>query len=108
MHSRNIIKQGLEDQDLSKLQVVITGFGGASIGRSSDNDAGSALEFLSGTYISPILRWYSEDFGAFTDAFDQWIDWNWNDWIREYSEDIQNTTPYMESIWWDFLHLDSE
>lgn len=32
------------------------GFGDASIGRLRDNDAESALEFLSGTYVSPILR----------------------------------------------------
>jgi len=68
IHPRNIIIQGLEDKDLSKLQVVIIDFGSADVGYSCyKDDLEAEMEILAGTYISPILRWHSEDINPLTE-----------------------------------------
>lgn len=79
------------------------GFGDASIGRLRDNDAESALEFLSGTYVSPILRWGSEDLVHL-----RTLSISGSTGIGMIGLGSKGITPYMESIWWDFLPLDSE
>ena len=96
---RNIIIQGL-GSDPSKLQIVFVDFGSADIGRLCDPVVCKIENcLLPGTYISPILRWDGDNVNPLTDDFEAWIDWDWNDWLREeYSEDIEGITPYMESL----------
>lgn len=108
IHLRNIIIRGLEDKDSSKLRIVIIDFGNADIGRSNDKeDPEAELELLPGTYISPILRWHSEEINPFRMPFEKWIDWDWENWLQEvYSDGIKGITPYMESVRWDFLQPD--
>lgn len=65
--------------------------------------------FLPGTYISPILRWDSENINPLTDEFETWIDWDWNSWLREeYSHDIEGITPYMKSVFLFHIELAPE
>lgn len=62
IHPRNINVRGLQDKNVSTLRVVIFDFGSADIGRSCYKDDPEAeMELLPGTYISPILRWHTEE-----------------------------------------------
>lgn len=56
-------------------------------------------EFLPGIYISPLLRWFPGDQEPVS-KFEEWIDWDWNEWLLEtYQSDIKNITPDMKNKW---------
>ena len=56
-------------------------------------------EFLLGIYISPLLRWFPGDKEPVS-KFEEWIDWDWNEWLLEtYWLDIKDITFDMKDKW---------
>ncbi|GAB1198166.1 hypothetical protein APSETT444_007474 [Aspergillus pseudonomiae] len=99
-HPRNIIIQDF-NPDLSKPHVKFIDFGHAIIGRSPDpqNDDQERM-FLSGIYISPLLRWFKTRGREPICNFDEWINWDWNEWLFEtYQSDKETITPDMVQKW---------
>ena len=99
IHPQNIIIQGI-NTDLSKLCIKFIDFGRAAIGRSPDpTDYEFEEEFLPGIYISPLLRWFPGDKEPVS-KFEEWIDWDWNEWLLEtYRSDIKDITFDMKDKW---------
>ena len=82
IHPRNIIIQGT-NTDLYKLCIKFIDFGHAAIGRSPDpTDYEFEEQFLPGIYISLLLRWFLGNTEPVS-AFEEWIDWDWNEWFPE-------------------------
>ncbi|PYH96027.1 hypothetical protein BO71DRAFT_397535 [Aspergillus ellipticus CBS 707.79] len=97
---RNIIIKGA-GLDLSELHTKFIDFGHAIIGRSPDPQNGDReKDFLPGLYISPLLRWLKTPGREPICNFDDWVTWDWNEWLFEtYQSDIENVTPEMLQKW---------
>ena len=100
VHPRNIIIQGI-NADLSSLRIKFIDFGHAAIGRSPDpTDYEFEAEFLPGIYISPLLRWFKHRSRPPAGNFEEWIDWDWNEWLlKTYQSDIKDITFDMKNKW---------
>ena len=55
----------------------------------------SRARFLSRVYISPLLRWHASHLDR-RDAFRDWIDWDWQEWL---GERVWGITDGMREIW---------
>ncbi|KAE8311012.1 hypothetical protein BDV41DRAFT_543319 [Aspergillus transmontanensis] len=97
---RNIIIQGI-NLNLSELHIKFIDFGHSIIGRSPDPQNGDLeKEFLPGLYISPLLRWFKTWGREPICNFDDWVNWDWNEWLFEtYQSDMKHITPDMLQKW---------
>ncbi|RAK97310.1 uncharacterized protein BO80DRAFT_482329 [Aspergillus ibericus CBS 121593] len=94
-HPRNVVI------DPSEPRVTFIDFGHALIGRSSDpQDEDLERQSLPGMYISPLLRWFKTRRRLPISRFEEWITWDWNEWLFDtYSSDKENMTLEMAQRW---------
>ncbi|KAG8533519.1 uncharacterized protein KY384_002305 [Bacidia gigantensis] len=80
-------------------RVVLIDFDNAYLARQSPRMIAEYGEqrYFPGQYISPLLRW-AEYTGL--SEFDDWIDWDWKEWIGElYAADKSHVTDGMKEVW---------
>lgn len=99
-HLRNIMVQGIINPDPSEPHITFIDFGHAIIGRSPDPQNGDMEKrFLPRVYISPILRRFRTQGKEPVSNFDEWIDWDWNEWLLEtYQSDWENIISEMVKL----------
>ena len=99
-HPRNVIIQG-HNIEKSEPRVKFIDFGHAVIGRSpnSQNEE-QEKRSLPGVYISPLLRWFKARGREPVCNFQDWINWDWNEWLLgTYLSDKENITPEIIRKW---------
>ncbi|PWY70855.1 hypothetical protein BO94DRAFT_438154, partial [Aspergillus sclerotioniger CBS 115572] len=79
-YPRNVLIEGLE-MGPSRVHIKLVDFGHAKIGRSPHPEQIPESHYLGGTSISPILRWTTDGEREPMDSYDEWVDWDWNEWI---------------------------
>ncbi|PYI05941.1 hypothetical protein BO78DRAFT_139100 [Aspergillus sclerotiicarbonarius CBS 121057] len=99
-HPRNVMIQG-DKIDPSEPHVKFIDFGHASVGRSPNpQNSDQETRFLPGVYISPLLRWFQSRGREPVCHFEEWINWNWNEWLLgAYRSDKESITPEMIRKW---------
>lgn len=99
-HPRNIIIQ-YHNIEMSEPRVKFIDFGHAVIGRSPNpQNRDYEKRFLPGVYISPLLRWFKARGREPVCNFQDWINWDWNEWLLgTYLSDKDNITSELIKKW---------
>ncbi|KAI3054670.1 hypothetical protein CBS147353_11412 [Aspergillus niger] len=100
LEPRNIIIRSAVDRQDSQPHIELIDLGHALFNRRRDDPLALKLNNFLGEYISPLLRW--NDAKAKTYAFSDWIDWDWDPWLKtEFAHTVASITPEMRERWSD-------
>ncbi len=68
-----------------RLPVVLIDFSQVSINRNFVEVSSLAYVVqISGTHVSPLLRWHRAWWGRLHHGFASWIDWDWRPWLEDH------------------------